>query len=206
MKILVIGHGRHGKDTVAELLRDMYGFTFMSSSRAVMVEAVWPVMKNWLRGGHPVSMYQNAEECFADRHNHREKWKQLISDYNTPDKEKLAKHILRDRDVYVGMRCALEYQACVNQRVFDKVIWVHRPGFPIEPEMDIQFDNYSMVPVVNSGSLDLLRDQLRKIFGDPVPPEPLAYTCKFCGAPSEVDTSDQTAPADYCHDEDHRVA
>jgi hypothetical protein len=30
-KLLVIGHGRHGKDTVCEMLRDHYGYTFESS-------------------------------------------------------------------------------------------------------------------------------------------------------------------------------
>ena len=30
------------------------------------------------------------------------------------------------------------------------------------------------------------------------------FTCKFCGLPSAVDPSDQVAPPDYCHPEDHR--
>ena len=30
------------------------------------------------------------------------------------------------------------------------------------------------------------------------------FTCKYCGAPSEIDPSDQTPPPDYCHPEDHR--
>lgn len=29
------------------------------------------------------------------------------------------------------------------------------------------------------------------------------YTCKFCGAPSYIDESDQIPPPDYCHPEDH---
>ena len=33
LKLLVIGHGRHGKDTVCEMLRDSYGYTFESSSK-----------------------------------------------------------------------------------------------------------------------------------------------------------------------------
>jgi hypothetical protein len=32
-KLLVIGHGRHGKDTVCEFLRDDYGYSFESSSQ-----------------------------------------------------------------------------------------------------------------------------------------------------------------------------
>lgn len=29
------------------------------------------------------------------------------------------------------------------------------------------------------------------------------FTCKYCGAPSFVDPSDQRQPPDYCHPEDH---
>ena len=30
------------------------------------------------------------------------------------------------------------------------------------------------------------------------------YTCKFCGAPSEREPSEQEMPPDYCHPEDHK--
>jgi hypothetical protein len=33
----------------------------------------------------------------------------------------------------------------------------------------------------------------------PIPP----FTCRFCGQPSWVDPSDQTPPADCCHQSDH---
>lgn len=29
------------------------------------------------------------------------------------------------------------------------------------------------------------------------------HTCKYCGAPSYVDPSDQCPPPDYCHESDH---
>lgn len=29
------------------------------------------------------------------------------------------------------------------------------------------------------------------------------YTCKFCGAPSQLAPSEQSPPPDYCHEEDH---
>lgn len=29
------------------------------------------------------------------------------------------------------------------------------------------------------------------------------FTCKYCGAPSWVDPSDQSPPPDYCHESDH---
>lgn len=29
------------------------------------------------------------------------------------------------------------------------------------------------------------------------------FVCKFCGAPSWIDPSDQEPPTDYCHENDH---
>jgi len=34
VKLMIMDHARHGKDTVCEILRDTYGFTFESSSMA----------------------------------------------------------------------------------------------------------------------------------------------------------------------------
>ena len=34
VKLLVIGHKRHAKDTLAEIFRDKFGLTFESSSQA----------------------------------------------------------------------------------------------------------------------------------------------------------------------------
>lgn len=38
------------------------------------------------------------------------------------------------------------------------------------------------------------------------PKKPLyPYTCKFCGAPSQLEPIDQTPPPDYCHPSDHEA-
>lgn len=36
-----------------------------------------------------------------------------------------------------------------------------------------------------------------------VPPPVAENKCQFCGAPSEYEPSEQTAPVDYCHPSDH---
>ena len=64
LKLLVIGHGRHGKDTVCEILRDRYGYTFESSSKFCSKLFIYNDLKNKYN-------YLNEEECYADRHNHR---------------------------------------------------------------------------------------------------------------------------------------
>jgi hypothetical protein len=116
-KLLIIGHARHGKDTVAEKIRDKMGFRFTSSSLFVGWEYVW-----WQWGW---KHYATFDEMFYDRVNHRKTWADLISAYNTPDKTKTAATMFsRGYDIYVGMRRRDEFTACRKAGLFDCVIWV----------------------------------------------------------------------------------
>lgn len=44
MKILIMGYGRHGKDTVASMIAERTGLRWGSSSMVALHHAVWPVM------------------------------------------------------------------------------------------------------------------------------------------------------------------
>lgn len=155
-KLLVIGYARHGKDTVGEILRDAYGFRFTSSSVFVAQEVMWD---NW-----GCAVYDNFDEMYADRVNHRVLWMQMISAYNTPDKTKTAATMLsRGFDMYVGMRRQDELDACREKGVFDHVIWVdaslRHP--PESGSMDITEDSANPDYVLyNNGTISELHDQV----------------------------------------------
>lgn len=147
MKILILGHGRHGKDTVADMISEMYGYTFESSSMAAAEIAVFPTLA-------PKYGYDTVEQCFEDRVNRRQEWKELITAYNTPDKSRLCREIVASRDGYVGMRCPLEYAATCE--LFDVTIWVDASErHPADPTMGIEY-NASMVWLDNNRDLDHL--------------------------------------------------
>lgn len=158
MKILILGHGGAGKDTTAEIIRDLYGLTFLSSSRATCEEVVFPALKD-LHG------YESPEECYNDRHNHRQEWFDLISNYNTPDKAALARLILFRSDVYVGLRCPVEFEA--SRHLFDHVIWMDASErVPSEPSMRIEYDPDTMILIDNNGSeCDLENEIVSKLDG-----------------------------------------
>ncbi len=117
-KILVIGHGGHGKDTVSAMLRDLYGFSFTSSSMFCAERVIMPAMA----GGR----YATVEECFEDRVNRRAEWYRLIRDFNRPDPSALGRAIFEEHDVYCGLRSKAELHALMNARAVDFVIWVDR--------------------------------------------------------------------------------
>lgn len=156
-KLLIIGHARHGKDTVAEILLNYYGYQFKSSSEQAAEIFIYEELKE--KYG-----YQNFQECYIDRMNHRAEWYNLITNYNQPDRAKLAKEILKSVDCYVGMREREEILECVKQKLFDLIIWVDRSEhLPLEPADSFNIDK-SLADIIidNNGSLsDLKRKVIR---------------------------------------------
>lgn len=116
MNIIVIGQGRHGKDTFCEIA-ETHGLSFESSSHLACNIFIFEALKE--KYG-----YKTAEECFEDRHNHRAEWFDLITEYNKEDKARLAKQIFRENSIYCGMRCPKELQACKDQGITDLIIYI----------------------------------------------------------------------------------
>lgn len=152
MKILILGHGRHGKDTAAEYLAKACNFKFASSSEFANEHVIFPKLA-------PLYGYQTLEECFADRGNHRDEWRNLIREYNSLDRARLARNILEENDIYVGMRCHNEYAAAKD--LFDVIVWVDASSrHPREPSMTIEYDDDEMIKVDNNRELPHLHHQL----------------------------------------------
>jgi len=118
-KLLVIGHGRHGKDTVCEILEKNYNYSFESSSRFCSKLFIYNDLKE--KYG-----YANEEECYADRHAHRKEWYDAICDYNEKDAATLGREIFKEHDIYCGLRNKRDFFAMKNTGVFDYAIWVDR--------------------------------------------------------------------------------
>lgn len=161
LRLMVVGHGRHGKDTVGELLRDDYGATFVSSSLFMAKNVVLPLF--------PPGHYASVEDCYADRENHRAFWYDAIVAYNKGDLTRLGRAIFAEYDLYVGNRNARELHALRAAGVFDFAIWVDacerveyrepRSSLTIEPWMcDFVLDN--------NGTPDETRRYLRDLMGN----------------------------------------
>lgn len=148
-RLVVMGHGRHGKDTVCELLRDRYGFKFVSSSEFVAEEAVFPVLRE--RYG-----YATLEECYADRHNHRSEWYDLISEYNEFDAARLGRKLFEQYDIYCGIRNRRELNAIKREKLCDCVIWVDASRrLPVEDPTSISVGpDQSEYILDNNGTLE----------------------------------------------------
>jgi dephospho-CoA kinase len=117
VKLCLIGSARWGKDSLAEIFNEQFGLKYTSSSEACADIFIYDKLKD-LYG------YTSVKECFNDRFKHRAEWFNLISEYNKDDKARLAKEIMKNNDIYVGMRSRDEIEECLRQNVFNLVIWV----------------------------------------------------------------------------------
>jgi DNA-binding CsgD family transcriptional regulator len=159
-KILVLGHGSHGKDTVGEIIRGLTGFSFASSSWAAL-EAIYPALSYVLGEADKNVLY-------AQRSEHRELWRLLISLYNTPDKSALTRRILSQNDVYIGMRSADEYEA--SKHLFTHIFWVDassRQG--CEDSMQIMYNPATMHLIDNNGSEKALWSEVKRALVATIP-------------------------------------
>lgn len=156
MKLLIIGHARHGKDTVAEILERECGLRFTSSSYHV-AGRLFEVRQEW---GLPD--YSTVDECYADRSNWRDVWHQFITDYNTPDASRMCREILEKSDVYVGMRARREVDSV--RSLFDLIVWVDAGDrLPPEPYTSNNLDAEDAdIVIPNHGTLEELRRRVRR--------------------------------------------
>lgn len=157
-RILIIGHARHGKDTVAGIISKFYQMTWQDSSGAAMRIFLYDALKG--KYG-----YTSMEQCYEDRVNHRAEWFELICQYNQDDPTRLAREIMKTSDIYVGMRNRKEIKQCVQDGVFDFVVAVYDPRKPLEPSdsFDIEIGAHADFVILNDGDMERLQSNVFKM-------------------------------------------
>lgn len=151
IKLMVLGHKRHGKDTVSEYIQHKYGLTFTSSSMFVAEKLIQPIMK-----------YPTVEQCFDDRVNHRKFWYDTIKSYNTQDPARLAKEVYSQYDIYCGLRDLEEFEEIKRIKLFDLSIWIDRSEhLPLESIESFNIPKSKADIIIdNNGTLDELYDKV----------------------------------------------
>tara|TARA_R110002096_G_scaffold228815_1_gene418265 strand:+ start:407 stop:910 length:504 start_codon:yes stop_codon:yes gene_type:complete len=157
-KLLIIGHGRHGKDTLAEILEDNIGLKFKSSSQAASDIFIFNELKDKYN-------YKTPQDCFNDRSSHRDEWYNLICNYNKDDKSRLAKGILEINDCYVGMRDKPEIEESMRQGLFDLIIWVDASErLPLESKSSFNIDKSDAdIVIYNNGDLQEFVEKVTRL-------------------------------------------
>lgn len=121
--IAVVGHGRAGKDTIAEMLGKLTGLTYGGS----MSRTVLPLVAD--------SLGLLPEEAWPTRHEQRRYWYEWCNEFRKDDPALIAKMLLGTADFVVGIRDKVELEACIEQGLFRHFVWVDRPNLPKDPTL-----------------------------------------------------------------------
>lgn len=163
-RILVCGHGMHGKDITSSVIDELYGYKFRGSSEVMCNE---PEILSQFK-------YETGDELFENRRKHRKKLYNAICKYNEEDKARLAKKVMQDGQYgYTGMRDFDEVMECIKQGLFTHIIWVERKGAPLDPTQTFTFEDlheefqreentFSLAKVINYPVDSLLVEQMPK--------------------------------------------
>jgi dCMP deaminase len=157
MKYLIIGHGRHGKDTVAEIIAINFGAKFAPTSQLAT-----PFVRAYIEQHYDTSYISDAA-CFEDRVNNRPEWAEAIAYFCKDSKTALADLAYANSDIYVGVRMLDEFYAIVA-KYKPLVIWVDACDvLPLESKLSmeltkdlasIEIDNNYTRSAASLGSLE----------------------------------------------------
>lgn len=148
LKILIVGHGRSGKDEAAQFMHEHLGFRYGGSTSW----AALPLMANHL-GLHPMHAWEQ-------RHNLRQIWRSHLDYLRRGDPCLLMRIALGDdANIITGVRGGPEIDAAISEGLFDHIVWINRPGTPVDPTVDFGPDK-ATIRIQNSGTLEEFHYQL----------------------------------------------
>lgn len=159
-KLLILGHARHGKDTLAEIICDNSDLKFAGSSMTSCEIFLFDILNKKYN-----LSYSSVKEAWEDRVNHRDKWYNEICAYNSEDKLRLVKDILKIADIYVGLRNHEEVEQAIKEKSFDHIIGIYDYRKPLESKQSNTADvlKYSDFIITNNGTIDDLKEKVIKL-------------------------------------------
>ncbi len=159
MNIVIVGHARHGKDTVSSLLAQKTNLVFQNTSMLLCKKVIYPLLKN---------MYSSLEDCYNDRGNNRIFWFVALQHYNKFNKDKFIKNVFTVSNIYCGLRNIEELNIARQANLIDYVIWVDRSkhlSLESVNSMTIK-ESDTDYHIDNNGSLIELENMIDKVIID----------------------------------------
>lgn len=146
--LALCGPGRCGKDLGADWL----GHNFCIQYGGSLSEIVAPLIARALN--------KSVEDTFAARHTDRMYWFRFCSELRRGQPELLVRLLLAKADIIVGIRGAIELEACLNQGLIDTAIWIDNPRAPADPTLEYSAGDCHLT-IVNDGTKMAFFNKLR---------------------------------------------
>lgn len=141
LKILFVGYGRSGKDEAAQFCESHLSMSYGGSTS-------WAAKEDVARelGVHPMTAWET-------RHKNREFWKSYCDYLRRDNPSLLIERSLSQGNVIAGIRDKVEFIDAVQKKLFDCIVWVERPGTPVDPTV-----TFTKEDVLAAGGVVLLNN------------------------------------------------
>jgi len=117
-RILVVGHGRAGKDTACEYLASITTLRFAGTTSLYLARYVAA------RLGVP------EQEAYRTRHQNRNLWHRVGNEVRRQDPGLLVRESLAHADIIGGVRDLEEIKACREEDLVDLIVWIANDRAP----------------------------------------------------------------------------
>jgi hypothetical protein len=145
-KLLIMGHGRCGKDTAALYMMQKHGYR-------------WNGSFSWHMLPHMAELLHLPQQIAWDtRHKHREIWRDEINEYRRGDPSRLMRAVFAKADIGSGPRPRVEFEAAKREAIFDYAIFIDK-DVPVDPTFEMTRDDADYV-IDNNMSFEHLYAQL----------------------------------------------
>ena len=145
-----VGYGRAGKDTAAKIYCQLMQITYGGSTSLAVLPYV----------AHATG--DREWECYSKRHANREFWFRFCNELRRGEPDLLAKLVLSQGDVLVGVRAAEEFRCLIPGGVADINVWIDRRDTPVDSTVEFTRDEADLV-IDNNGSINELREKLNRL-------------------------------------------
>lgn len=120
-KLLIVGHGRAGKDLAGEYLESITGLKFAGTTSKFLTKYV------------AKELGRSEEDVYATRHRDRMLWKQIGDDIRKDDPSLLIRESLQHGEIVGGVRDIAEIIAARNEGLVDLIVWIENIWVPVDP-------------------------------------------------------------------------
>lgn len=150
MRLLLVGHGEHGKDSAGEYLSQITTLRYAGST------------SNFLAKYVAAETGQTVERAFATRREHRQQWYDIGRRLRESDPGILIRESLAVADIAAGCRDLEEIIACREQRMVDLIVWIANRNKPDDPTVKFGSEVADIV-VENHWGLSEFQGRLRRL-------------------------------------------
>jgi hypothetical protein len=146
--LAIVGHGRAGKDTAAEWLRDHTHLKFKGGCSYTGCDYVAKKLGlSW-------------HEAWRTRHELRMDWYRILNEYREGDPSRLVRDCLEHSDIVCGIRDRMEMIAAKKEGLLDLIVWIDRP-VPVDPTVTFTIEDADVI-IRNYSGFDDFYARLRR--------------------------------------------